>query len=72
MTPVKELLAMDYPQYLEIETDIMTLHSTYVKYKHEHNLMDYDDLLLNLMLLLRQERSSACNTLRSLQVYYGR
>jgi DNA helicase-2/ATP-dependent DNA helicase PcrA len=54
VTPVKELLAMDYPQYLEIETDISTLHGTYVKYKHEHNLMDYDDLLLNLALLLRQ------------------
>ncbi len=53
MTPVKELLATDYPQYLEIETDIVALHTAYVKYKHEHNLMDYDDLLLNLALLLR-------------------
>jgi len=53
MTPVKELLAMDYPQYLEIETDIMALHAAYGNYKHEHNLMDYDDLLLNLALLLR-------------------
>ena len=57
ITPVKELLAMDYPQYLEIETDISTLHGTYVKYKHEHNLMDYDDLLLNLALLLRQNEA---------------
>ena len=53
MTPVKELLAADYPQYLEIEADIVTLHAAYIKYKHEHNLMDYDDLLLNLALLLR-------------------
>jgi DNA helicase-2/ATP-dependent DNA helicase PcrA len=53
MTPVKELLAMDYPQYLEIEADIVALHAAYGKYKHEHNLMDYDDLLLNLALLLR-------------------
>jgi len=57
VTPVKELLAMDYPQYLEIETDISTLHGTYVKYKREHNLMDYDDLLLNLALLLRQNEA---------------
>jgi DNA helicase-2/ATP-dependent DNA helicase PcrA len=57
VTSVKELLAMDYPQYLEIETDISTLHGTYVKYKHEHNLMDYDDLLLNLALLLRQNEA---------------
>jgi DNA helicase-2/ATP-dependent DNA helicase PcrA len=53
MTPVKELLAVDYPQYLEIETDIAALHTAYIKYKHEQNLMDYDDLLLNLALLLR-------------------
>jgi DNA helicase II / ATP-dependent DNA helicase PcrA len=57
VTPVKELLAMDYPQYLEIETDISTLHGTYVKYKREHSLMDYDDLLLNLALLLRQNEA---------------
>ena len=57
VTPVKELLAMDYPQYLEIESDISTLHGTYVKYKREHNLMDYDDLLLNLALLLRQNEA---------------
>jgi hypothetical protein len=38
---------MDYPQYLEIEADIGALHTAYVKYKHEHNLMDYDDLLLD-------------------------
>ena len=57
MTPVKELLAMDYPQYLEIENDIVALHTAYVKYKHEHNLMDYDDLLLNLALLLRMNEA---------------
>ncbi len=57
VTPVKELLAMDYPQYLEIETDISALHNAYVKYKHENNLMDYDDLLLNLALLLRQNEA---------------
>jgi DNA helicase II / ATP-dependent DNA helicase PcrA len=54
MTPVKELLAVDYPQFLEIETDIVALHDAYVKYKYEHNVMDYDDLLMNLALLLRK------------------
>lgn len=57
MTPVKELLAMDYPQYLEIEADITALHTAYVHYKHEHNLMDYDDLLLNLAVLLRKNEA---------------
>jgi DNA helicase-2/ATP-dependent DNA helicase PcrA len=55
MTPLPELLAADYPQYSEQEKDIRTVHEAYVRYKREHNLMDYDDLLLNLALLLRQQ-----------------
>jgi DNA helicase-2/ATP-dependent DNA helicase PcrA len=51
---IRDLLAADYPQFMEIETDILNLYSAFVKYKREHNLMDYDDLLLNLILLLRQ------------------
>jgi len=57
VTPVKELLALDYPQYLEIESDILALHQAYVKFKREHNVMDYDDLLLNFALLLRQHEA---------------
>jgi DNA helicase-2/ATP-dependent DNA helicase PcrA len=57
MTPVKDLLAMDYPQYLEIEPDIAGLHTAYAKYKLDHNLMDYDDLLLNLVFLLRKNEA---------------
>lgn len=54
MVPVKDILANDYPQYLDQEPDIQTVHATYVRYKKEHNLMDYDDLLVNLTILLRQ------------------
>ncbi len=57
VTPLKELLAADYPQYLEIETEIASLHNAFVKYKLEHNLMDYDDLLLNLVHLLSKNES---------------
>jgi DNA helicase-2/ATP-dependent DNA helicase PcrA len=57
MTPLKEILAEDYPQYLEQEGDISALHLAYVRYKREQNLMDYDDLLLNLGLLLREHDS---------------
>jgi DNA helicase-2/ATP-dependent DNA helicase PcrA len=57
VTPVKELLAADYPQYLELEADIAMLHAAYAKYKREHNVMDYDDLLLNLAMLLRQNEA---------------
>lgn len=55
MTPTKELLAIDYPQYLEQEADIQLVHTNYVQYKRANNLMDYDDLLVNFALLLNQD-----------------
>lgn len=57
MTPVKELLALDYPHYLEIEPEIQTVHNGYTQYKRQHNLMDYDDLLVNFALLLNKDES---------------
>jgi DNA helicase-2/ATP-dependent DNA helicase PcrA len=48
LTPMNEILAADYPQYLELENDIRSLHAAYELYKKQHNLMDYDDLLVNL------------------------
>jgi DNA helicase-2/ATP-dependent DNA helicase PcrA len=54
MVPVNSLLAADYPQYLELEGDVVALHAAYVRYKREHNIMDYDDLLLNLVELLKK------------------
>ena len=55
MTPTKELLAIDYPQYLEQEADIQLVHTSYVQYKRANNLMDYDDLLVNFAMLLKQD-----------------
>jgi len=52
VTPVADLLAADYPHYLELADEIGRVHSTYTAYKKAHNLMDYDDLLLNLVKLL--------------------
>jgi len=57
MTPLKELLALDYPHYLDIEPDIQTVHNGYIQYKRQHNLMDYDDLLVNFALLLKKDES---------------
>ncbi len=54
LVPVPEILAADYPQYAEQLADIRMLQETYIRYKREHNLMDYDDLLLNLARLLRE------------------
>ena len=54
LTPMTEILSVDYPQYLEQAGDIGNVHAAYVQYKRQHNLMDYDDLLTNLALLLKQ------------------
>lgn len=54
-TPLHFMLEKYYPQYLELEPDIANLHLAYAKYKHENNLMDYDDLLLNLVKLLQDK-----------------
>ena len=57
LTPVEKLLSTDYPHYLELEEDIGKVHSTYTTYKKEHNLMDYDDLLLNMVKLLNEHQA---------------
>ncbi|HUL42923.1 MAG TPA: ATP-dependent helicase [Bacteroidota bacterium] len=54
-TPLKDLLAADYPHYLELEEDIAKVRGVFAEYKRSYNLMDYDDLLLNLVLLLEKE-----------------
>lgn len=57
LTPLGALLANDYPQYAEQEEDIRTVHGLYTNYKREHQLMDYDDLLTNLVALLKQHEA---------------
>ncbi len=54
LTPLSEILAADYPQYVELEKDIRTLHAAYDQYKKQHSLMDYDDLLVNLAELMKR------------------
>ncbi|MFH0989152.1 MAG: ATP-dependent helicase [bacterium] len=57
LVSVREILTVDYPHYLEQESDILSVHSMYVQYKRQHNLMDYDDLLVHLASLLQQHES---------------
>jgi DNA helicase-2/ATP-dependent DNA helicase PcrA len=57
LTPMQEILAADYPQYLELESDIRNLHKAYEDYKKQHNLMDYDDLLVNLAELMKRNET---------------
>lgn len=50
---LEELLASEYPQFLEFLPDIQRLFVEYKIYKKEHQLMDYDDLLLNWLEILK-------------------
>ncbi|RCK75891.1 MAG: hypothetical protein IGBAC_1166 [Ignavibacteriae bacterium] len=53
ITPIAEILTKDYPYYLEILSEIENLSRKYTDYKKQHNLMDYDDLLANLVILFQ-------------------
>ena len=53
VTPVDQLVERDYPHYKELVDDIKKVHEDYVRYKATNNLMDYDDLLLNIVRLLK-------------------
>lgn len=53
--PVMEVLADDYPHFLDDEPQIMTLSDRFQRYKQSKGLMDYDDLLVNLRRLLTEQ-----------------
>lgn len=57
LSPVEDLLASDYPHFSELLGDIKKVHAEYTTYKLNNNLMDYDDLLLNLAKLMRENES---------------
>lgn len=48
-----KILEEYYPNYVDFEADINAIFSDYDKYKRNANLMDYDDLLINLLALLK-------------------
>jgi DNA helicase-2/ATP-dependent DNA helicase PcrA len=52
--PVEDVVYDDYPHFEQILEPIAELHEAYQAYKVSHNLMDYDDLLINLNRLLRE------------------
>ncbi len=51
-SPIEEFLLSEYEQFLEFGSDISRLASLYAGYKVAHDMMDYDDLILNLRKLL--------------------
>ncbi len=53
---IEEVLLRDYPHFLHWSEEIEKLREEYVRYKVEHNLLDYDDLLIYLRILLEDDR----------------
>lgn len=49
--PIDKILLKYYPHLYELADDIIFISKKYEEYKLQHNLMDYDDLLLNLVKL---------------------
>lgn len=56
MQPLEQIIEQDYPHFIEESEDILRLAMHYHEYKRKSNAMDYDDLLIHLVLLL--EKSS--------------
>lgn len=54
---VAEVIKSEYPQYTDEIESIQTVIAAYGAYKYKHNLVDYDDLLLYLLELLRSHRN---------------
>jgi DNA helicase-2/ATP-dependent DNA helicase PcrA len=55
-TELENLLLDEYAHLEEFLDDINLLKDHYQKFKFEHGLMDYDDLLVNLKILLRDNK----------------
>ncbi len=51
---LEEILAEEYQHFLSNLEDLAKLFEYYVRYKAEHQLMDYDDLLVNWYRVLKQ------------------
>ncbi len=50
----REILEDEYPQFIDEEYNLNTLAEKYHIYKSNNSIMDYDDLLLNLLRLLKE------------------
>jgi DNA helicase-2/ATP-dependent DNA helicase PcrA len=55
-TDLETLLYDEYEHLEEFLNDIILLHDHYEKFKFEHGLMDYDDLLVNLKQVLKNNQ----------------
>lgn len=52
---IEEVVALQYPQFLDFIDDIKLIQSEYEKFKKRNALLDYDDLLVKLKELLEKD-----------------
>lgn len=64
---IEDIIVKDFPAFAEEIVEIEFLIDEYRKYKKRSELMDYDDLLLNLLKVLKSEKAS--NQIRSRYKY---
>ena len=56
-TPTKEVIIKEFPQFEHCTEQIIEIHKSYVNYKRENSLFDYDDLLLYLKFLMEDNEN---------------
>jgi len=56
---IDDIVISNYPFFMDDIDDIELLFEQYNQYKRQYNLMDYDDLLLNLLTLLKEQEQVA-------------
>ncbi len=54
MKPVEEVVAKRFPRFVGLDEEIASVLAAYDRARKEADSMDYDDLLLNLLFLLRE------------------
>lgn len=52
---IEEIVALQYPQFLDFIDDIKIIQAEYEKFKKKNALLDYDDLLIKLKELLEKD-----------------
>lgn len=55
----KQIIEQQYPAFIDYLDEIHHIFEEYRNFKKQHNLMDYDDLLLNLLELLKTQPNIA-------------
>jgi DNA helicase-2/ATP-dependent DNA helicase PcrA len=66
--PIEDVVYDDYPHFLDNIDAIVELHKAYETRKREHHFLDFDDLLTNLQLLLR-DHPDICHRISSRYQY---